>query len=115
MAKLGDLPKRLLTDEVPVCHACMFGKATKIPWRVKGKNASQIKPVTAAGECVSIDQLESPTPGMIAQMKGIPTLRRYKYVTVIVDHFSRYTFVHPSETITSKETLKAKLTCEQLA
>ena len=93
MAKLGDFSKRLLTNEMNSCHACMFGKATKIPWSVKGKSISRTKPVTAAGECVSFNQLESPTPGLITQMKGIPTIKRYKYVTVIVEHYSRFTFV----------------------
>ena len=100
--------------QIPSCHACIFGKATKIPWRLKGKNISRIKPVTAAGECISINQHESPTPGLVAQMKGIPTIRRNKYVTVIVDHYSRFTFFYPSETMTSDEALKTKLDFEQL-
>ena len=41
------------------------------------------------GECVSVDQMESPTAGFIAQMKGKLTKGRYKYATVYIDHYSR--------------------------
>jgi len=59
--------------------------------------------------------MESTTPGLIAQLKGIPTTQRYKYVTVFVDHFTRYTFIHLQQTITSEETLQAKQEFEAFA
>jgi hypothetical protein len=46
--------------------------------------------ITSAGQCVSVDQLESPTPGLIAQLQGIPTKKRYTCVTVFVDQFSKW-------------------------
>jgi hypothetical protein len=91
MSKIGHLPRILSSIQQPKCHACMLGKATKVPWRVKG----QIKLVTNAtkpGKRVSVDQLESPTPGLIAQLKGIPTTIMYKCVTVIVDRYTRVTY-----------------------
>eukprot|EP00957_Ditylum_brightwellii_P037407 2830731-Ditylum_brightwellii.AAC.1 len=37
--------------------------------------------VEAPGACVLVDQLESTTPGLVAQLKGILTNRRYKSAT----------------------------------
>ena len=90
MAKMGHLPKNLTHCAPPKCQACMFGKATKVPWRVKGQT-KHIQPTSTPGECVSVDQMESTCPGIIAQLKGIPTKHRYRHVTVFVDHYTRYT------------------------
>jgi hypothetical protein len=53
-------------------------EATKVPWIVKGQKSH-------------IDQLKSSTPDLITQLKGIPTTKRYKYVTVFVDNYTRFT------------------------
>ena len=109
MAACGDLPSRLAKCRVPQCAACQFGRATKVPWRTKGEsNKRKIRTTTAAGQCVSVDQMESTTPGLIAQLKGRATRNRYLYATVFVDHFSRFTFVYLQKTLTSDETVKAK-------
>jgi hypothetical protein len=36
------------------------------------------------GQVVSVDQLVSPTPGLIAQTTGFLTTKRYKYATVLL-------------------------------
>jgi hypothetical protein len=41
MAEYRILPKRLATCHVPMCTTCMFGKATKKPWRTKGGTTQQ--------------------------------------------------------------------------
>ena len=56
--------------------------------------------------------MESSSVGFIGQMKGKLTTRKYKYATVFVDHFSRYTYVHLQKKLTSEETLEAKNTFE---
>ena len=90
----GQLPKRLLTCHTPFCAACQYGKMTKRPWRVKGDNKEMAKAATYPGQVVSVDQLESTSPRFIAQLKGTLTQQRYKYATIFVDQFSRYTFVY---------------------
>ena len=45
--------------------------------------------MTAPGLCVSVDQMESPIPGLVAHMKGLPTKCRYSAATVFVDHYSQ--------------------------
>ena len=117
MAKEGILPKHLYKCKIPICSSCMFGKMTRRPWRTKGyqnKDETNQRPLRP-GECVSIDQLESTTPGLVAQLKGIPTIKRYKAATVFVDHATRYTYVHLQTSTNADETVQAKLTFETLA
>jgi hypothetical protein len=110
LSKNGVLPKHLSkVTPPPLCASCIYGKMTKIPWRVKGSVHSTPKVVTAPGECIAVDQLESTTPGFIGQLKGnILTKERYRYATVFVDQYSDYTYVHFHVRLTSEETVKAK-------
>ena len=82
----------------------MFGKATKRPWRQKTPtNKDEAHKPTKPGEVVSVDQIKSPTPGLIAQMTGILTTKRYEYVTVFVDHYSGYGFAYLQKTASGEE------------
>ena len=65
------------------------------------------------GQIVLVDQLESPTPGFIAQLKGTLTKQRYKYATVFVDQLSQLSYVQLQRTITSDETVQAKIAVER--
>jgi hypothetical protein len=114
MAKKGEIPKRLASCRVPKCQSCLYGRATKKPWKTKGQ-VSRIKTVTKPGQCVSVDQLESPVPGFIGQNKGYFFRKRYKVATVFVDHFSRLSFVHLQESTKGDETLLAKRAFEAYA
>ena len=69
MAEQGITDKALATCMVPKCSACLFGKVTKRPWRTKA-SPSRVEPITfmGAGDCVSVDQLKSSVPGLIAQL-----------------------------------------------
>ena len=63
---------------------------------------------------MSIDQLESSTPGLIAQLRGKPTTKRYTCVTVFVDQYSRYGYVVLQKTKSIEETIQAKKSFERL-
>ena len=108
LAQTGQLPKRLLTSKKPFCAACQHGKMTRRPWRVKGDNKAAVKTVTRLGQVVSMNQLESNSPGLIAQLKGKLTQQRYKYATIFMDQFSGYTFVFLQRRLMSEETVQAK-------
>ena len=108
LSQTEQLPKRLLTSKKPFCAVCQYGKMTKTPLRVKGDNKHATKTATQTGQIVSVDQLESTSPGLIAQLKGKLTQQRYKYATVFVDQFSGYTFVFLQRHLTSEETVQAK-------
>ena len=115
LASQGQLPKRILSCKKPFCAACQYGKMTKRPWRVKGDNKDNAKIATKPGQIISVDQLESNTPGLIAQLKGKLTQQRYKYATVFVDQFSGYTYMYMQKRLTSEETVMAKHTFERSA
>ena len=84
MAKQGILPRRLAKCPIPVCTACLYGKATKRKWRDKNAdNESEAYVPTRPGEVVSVDQLISSTPGLIAQISGTPYKAIYKCATEI--------------------------------
>ena len=108
LARTGQLPKRLLNCKKPFCAACQYGKMTKRPRRVKGDSEQTTRVATRPGQVVSVDQLESNSPGLIAQLKGKLTQQRYKYATVFVDQYSGYTFVYLQRRLTSEETVHAK-------
>ena len=109
LAKLRVLPYKLSSIRPPKCACCMYGAMTKKPWRSKGSaNKRSVNVATKSGECVSVDQMESSSFGFVAQLKGKLTKRKYKYATVFVDHYSRYTYVYLQERLTSEETVAAK-------
>jgi GAG-pre-integrase domain len=67
MAVNGTLPRKLATCPIPVCQSCHFGKMSRTAWRQKGELTHPIVHDTIrSGQCVSVDQLESPHPGIIA-------------------------------------------------
>jgi Reverse transcriptase (RNA-dependent DNA polymerase) len=115
LALEGVIPRRLAKCKVPVCASCMYGKLTKRPWRYRSDASHIEEDVTSPGEVVSVDQMESSTLGLVAQLKGIPTRERYKIATVYVDHASDYTFVHLQTDSSSKQTLISKKEFERHA
>jgi hypothetical protein len=109
MAELGILPKKLAQVTPPKCAGCLFGTMTKKPWRNKGKIPKGVGHLaTAPGQMVSVDQLESSAAGLISQLKGKLTRRRYKAATIFVDNFSRISYVHLQESLTSADIVEAK-------
>ena len=88
---------------------------TKRPWRSKGKQYNKVHPVMTPGACVSLDQLEYPTPGFIAQLKEGQTKHRYRSATIFVDHASRLSYFHLQKMLTSAETVESKQAFESYA
>jgi hypothetical protein len=71
--------------------------------------------VTRTGDCVSMDQLESSTPGLVAQLKGRPMIKRYPAATVFVDHFSGLSYVHLQKSTSADEMIEARDCFERYA
>jgi hypothetical protein len=116
LALLTILPRKLAAVKPPKCAGCLYGSMTKRPWRTKSaQNKGRLRTVQVPGECISVDQLESPLPGFVAQLKGKLTRKCYKAATVFVDHKSRLSYVHLQEGLTSKETVEAKHAFEAYA
>jgi hypothetical protein len=109
MSALGILPRRISSVQSPKCAGCIYRAMTKMPWRTNASpNQAKTVVVTWPGDCVSVDQLESSTPGFVAQLKGILTKRRYTCATIFVDHYSRLGYNHMQQQLTSDETVEAK-------
>ena len=64
------------------------------------------------GTSVSVDQLVSPTPGLIAQMTGLLMKAKYKVATVYVDQYSSFGYVHLQKSHGIEETLASKTAFE---
>ncbi len=109
MARAGLLPRSFVECCTPICTTCLYRKSTKRLWRTKGDNMTgALKQATYPGQCVAVDQSESPVPGLVAQLKGIPTKKRYMCATVFVDWFSDFSYVHFQYTTNASKTLEAK-------
>ena len=107
MVTQGDLPRKLATVIPPFCTACKYGKQTKCPWHTKGPQR-HICTATQPGQVVSVNQLESTTPGFVAQLKGLLTPQWYNYAMIFVDQVSKLSFVFLQKRITSAETVLVK-------
>jgi Reverse transcriptase (RNA-dependent DNA polymerase)/GAG-pre-integrase domain len=116
LAEKGVIPSKLARCSIPICQSCIYGKMTRRPWKTK-KDSDRPTPKTASapGEIISVDQLESPVAGFIAQLKGKLSKRRFRAATIFVDHYSSLSFVHLQQSITGKETLQAKWAFESFA
>jgi hypothetical protein len=108
MAKRVDLPSKFAKFPAPLYGACMYAKKTRKAWRGRPTTQTRTRVAAAPGVIVAIDQMVSPTPGLVAQMKGFITKKRYTAATVFVDHYSNLSF-------TIVETLEAKAAFERYA
>jgi hypothetical protein len=116
LALQGILPKKLQDYCIPKCPACIYGKATRRRWHTKGSLKTNLPcVVTQPGKCVSVNTLQSPTLGLVAQAKGTLTNCHYNYATVFVDQYSALNYVHIHQTNSSDEILVARLAFKQFA
>ena len=113
LAKQGLLPKKILKANIPICPACQYGKIHCKPWKAKENHPKASRVATKPGQIVSVNQLESPTPGFIAQLKSILTKQCYKYATVFIDQYSQLSYIFLQRMIMSNETVQAKIAFER--
>jgi hypothetical protein len=85
MAAAGMLPKNIAKCHQPLCQSCMYGMMVKEAWRTKLLPTQIASGTTQPGQHVSANQMKSPVPGLIGQLKGKPTSARYKFATIFVD------------------------------
>ena len=119
MARAGRSDPRLKTvKEFPLCPSCQFGKASRRAWRHRPKkkdgSRKKIRPATKPGQVVSADTMSSTSvPGLQAQLQGRPTLSRYHYATVFIDHYSGLKYVHLHERKDAEPVLAGRLAFER--
>jgi hypothetical protein len=116
MALAGTIPKRLAHCPVPICTACLYGNATRKPWRSRHPiDWKQAPRASRPGQVVSVDQMKSPTPGLVAQMTGSLTKARYETATIFVDHATDLSYVHLQKSASAVDTVEAKEAFERYA
>jgi transposase InsO family protein len=120
MAKSKLLPQEITSilkgmarhrQKPPLCSDCICSKMCRKQWKQKDEKAK--KPNARArllpGDIVSVDQLVSSTPGLIACLHGgQPTHERYLGSTVFVDQGSDFSYIFHHTTLNSAQTVKAK-------
>ena len=116
MVQQGTIPNKFRRCRLPFCAACAYGKSTRKPWRSHSSNNDEESAhPQRPGECISVNQLISPTPGFIAQMSGTLTTQRYKCATIFVDQYSGFSFVWIQRSTSVKDTLAVKRAFERYA
>jgi hypothetical protein len=101
LAKQGTLPARLKNCPILMCTACAYRKASRKAWRGKMLKNLKTNPThVQPGDMVLVDQMVSPMLGLVAQIPGILTTKRYNYATVYVDQATRMGYVHLQKSAT---------------
>jgi hypothetical protein len=82
----------------PMCNDCYSASATRTPWRTKPDNSKRQevdkREKLSPGDIISVDQLESSTPGFIGQISGALTRQRIVGSTIFVDQASDLSYVY---------------------
>ena len=82
---------------------------TKKNWWNKGVvNRGRVRLSIKPGACVSVDQLESTTPGFVAQLKGRLTKDRYRCATIFLDDYSSLSYANLQRSTDGEGTVDAK-------
>lgn len=113
--RAGHLPchPSLASEPDPVCAACQFGKAHKRSHKLDTGHIA--KHHLAPGEGVSSDGMEAGCPGRPMTTHGLPSSRRYKYVSFWVDHYSQFVYITMHESKKAEELLRSKQEFEEFA
>jgi hypothetical protein len=116
LAIIGKIPKQLAKVKAPVRAGCLFGAMTKVPWRGKeGESDHKVFVATKPGQIVSVNQMISMQVGLIAQLKGGFTKKRFTAAMVFTDHYSHLQYIHLMTRLTLQETVDAKQAIEHFA
>jgi hypothetical protein len=115
LARQGRLPKVMAACDHPICHSCQYGKAHKRSVASSGKahpiDSGDLQP----GDCVSVDQFESSSPGYVDTYQGKPTTARYHAASLYMDHASRFMYLKCHYSTGGAEAVEGKRRFEQFA
>ena len=73
------LPKRMEKCTIPVRSSCLYVRVNRRPWRQRFKNnMDESNDPEMSEDLISVYQLKTPTPGLIAQILGFLITKRYQ-------------------------------------
>jgi hypothetical protein len=104
----GLLPcdKAIANAPNPICASCQFGKAHR---RTHASDSGHISAQhTAPGDGVSSDGMEAGVPGRVMTTGGSPSIKKLKYCTFWIDHYSQFVYVTMHESKKAEELLRSK-------
>jgi hypothetical protein len=101
--------------DIPLCKSCLHGKQHRSATTSTTASGILYALHLTPGDCVSGDQVESSTLGLIPTYRGTPTTECYHAGTLFVDHASRFLHFTPHISTGSKEAITAKHHFELLA
>ena len=81
LSKQGVIPSRIGKANTPLLSACMNSKADLRPWKNKRSKHYEVKK-TQPGYYILVNKTKSTTMGIIAQLTGILTTKRYNIVNI---------------------------------
>ena len=104
-------------SKAPLCNDCYSACASRTQWRHKPCKGAKTKKreLLSPGDVVSVDQLESSTPGFLAQIMGTLTRKRIIGTSVYVDQASDLSYIYHHTSLSSEETVKGKEAFETYA
>ena len=119
LMEAGHLDKKFSKINRLRCPHCIIATQTRSRSRYKPSKSQGISHIrkpshNLPGACVSTDQLVSPVPGIIPQIKGKLMKAFYCGATIFVDHHSDYTYVHLMRDNFGASLLEAKSAFERL-
>jgi hypothetical protein len=100
---------------VPLCRACIHGKQHHRPTTTTIATGTIDISHLTPGDCVSGDQLESTSPGLVPTYRGTPTTMKYHAGTLLIDHASCFLYFMPHISTGAEEAIVAKHHFELLA
>ena len=83
-----------------------YGKSTRQAWRTKTPHGTIAPLATKPGDVVSVDQMESSTPGFLGQNTGRLTQKHYKMATIFVDQASKLGYVYVQQSTDTAATIQ---------
>ena len=84
--------KTIIEEEIPRFSACCFGKQICTSPNTSGSESGIAYEHDQLVMFISINQIGSPQGRLIPVTKKSKIIRKYHVATILVDHFSKYTY-----------------------
>ena len=100
-------------EDIPRCSECFLGGKGCIYPNKNGSGAVISDEYDQPVMCITINKIESPQGGIIPALKRRKKSRKYHVATIFVEHFSKLTYVHFSESTTANKAVESTHAFEQ--